>query len=56
MTLKKLRRGKRINCTTPFDLEENTDALDEKNSLIASPGNNNRMENKTALEVHNDLF
>jgi hypothetical protein len=50
MTLKELRRGKRIKCTIPFDLEENTDALDEKNLLI------DRMENKTTLEVHNDLF
>jgi hypothetical protein len=56
MTLKELRCGKRIKCTTPFDLEENTDALDEKNLIIASPGNNDRMENKTTLEVHNDLF
>jgi hypothetical protein len=56
MTLKELRCGKRIKCTTPFDLEEFTDALDEKNLLIASPGNNDQMENKTTLEVHNDLF
>lgn len=56
MTLKELRKGKRLKCTTPFDLEENTDALGEKNLLIASPDNSGRMKNESTLEVHEDLF
>jgi hypothetical protein len=55
MTLKELRRGKRLRLTSPFEMEENADALDIKDLLSASPNNNDRMENTSKTEVHSDL-